>query len=66
MGQAVVKPLVQLLDAEDSQTRWEAAKALGELGVDSELVVIPGPHNQPWLREIGTLEMLLWHDRHLG
>lgn len=42
------------------------AKKLGELGVPADLAVIPGPHNQPWLREVGTLEMLFWHDRHLG
>jgi hypothetical protein len=24
------------------------------------------PHNQPWLREVGTLEMFLWHERRLG
>jgi hypothetical protein len=23
----------------------------------------PGPHNQPFLRDSGSLEMLLWHDR---
>lgn len=25
----------------------------------------PGPHDQPWLREVGTLEMVLWLDRRL-
>jgi hypothetical protein len=25
--------------------------------------VIPGPHDQPWLQEAGTIEMLLWLDR---
>ena len=34
MGQMAVKPLIQLLDSEDGQTRWEAAKALGEIGGD--------------------------------
>lgn len=42
------------------------AERLGQLGVPHELRVPPGPHNQPWLREVGTLEMLLWHDRQLG
>ena len=37
------------------------AKKLEALGVPRDLAVIPGPHNQPWLREVGTLEMLLWH-----
>lgn len=33
--------------------------------IPHHLEVIPGPHNQPWLRQIGTLEMLRWHDRAL-
>jgi enterochelin esterase-like enzyme len=42
------------------------ARRLRELGVAGELRVPPGPHDQPWLREIGTLEALLWQDRELG
>jgi hypothetical protein len=42
------------------------SKKLTELGVPNELSVPPGPHNQPWLKEVGTLDMLLWHDRKLG
>jgi len=42
------------------------AEALGERGVPNQFRLAPGPHNQPWLREIGTLEMLLWHDRQLN
>lgn len=42
------------------------SKKLGELGVPNELSVLPGPHNQPWLKEVGTLQMLLWHARKLG
>ncbi len=42
------------------------SKRLSALGVPNELVVPPGPHNQPWLKEVGSLEMLLWHDRQLG
>lgn len=41
------------------------ARRLEALGVPATLRVPPGPHNQPWLREVGTLEMLLWHDRNL-
>ncbi len=36
---------------------------LKKRGVQHELLVLPGPHDQPWLREAGTIEMLLWHDR---
>jgi hypothetical protein len=41
------------------------SKRLAEIGIPHTLRIPPGPHNQPWLREIGTAEMLLWHDRHL-
>ncbi len=41
------------------------ARELERRGLRHELRVPPGPHNQPWLIEVGTLEMLLWHDRHL-
>jgi pimeloyl-ACP methyl ester carboxylesterase len=36
---------------------------LTKKGIANELRILPGPHDQPWLRESGTLEMLLWHDR---
>lgn len=42
------------------------ARKLSELGVPNQFRLSPGPHDQPWLREVGTLEMLLWHDRQLN
>nr|WP_153819141.1 hypothetical protein [Polyangium spumosum] len=36
---------------------------LGKRKVPHDAIVLPGPHDQPWLREVGTLEMLRWHDR---
>jgi enterochelin esterase-like enzyme len=39
--------------------------ALGAAGVPHDLLVLPGPHDQPWLREGGTLEALLWQERRL-
>ncbi|MCU0692581.1 MAG: hypothetical protein MUF54_14365 [Polyangiaceae bacterium] len=45
--------------------REQLARALQERGLDATLCVPPGPHNQPWLQEVGTLEVLLWHDRQL-
>jgi pimeloyl-ACP methyl ester carboxylesterase len=36
---------------------------LKKRAVPHQLQVLPGPHDQPWLREAGTIEMLLWHDR---
>lgn len=38
---------------------------LSARGVAHDLLDLPGPHDQPWLREAGTLSMLLWHDRRL-
>jgi hypothetical protein len=32
-------------------------------GVKHDFVLLPGPHDQPWLRESGTLEMLHWFDQ---
>jgi iron(III)-salmochelin esterase len=40
--------------------------ALVARGLSADFELVPGPHNQPWLREVGTLEMLLWHDRNLA
>lgn len=39
------------------------AADLAKKGVACDLRVLPGPHDQPWLREAGTIEALLWHDR---
>lgn len=39
------------------------AKGLATRKVPHTLRVLPGPHDQPWLREAGTVEMLHWHDR---
>jgi predicted esterase len=38
---------------------------LKAVNVDASLNVIHGPHNQQWLRQMGTLAMLFWHDRAL-
>jgi predicted esterase len=42
------------------------SRELKKKGVPHDLRVLPGPHDQPFLREAGTLEMLLWHDRALS
>jgi len=42
------------------------ARELKKKGIPHDLAVLPGPHDQPFLREAGTLEMLLWHDRALS
>ena len=39
------------------------ARRLLELGLPCTLESSPGPHDQPWLREVGTLAMLRWHER---
>jgi pimeloyl-ACP methyl ester carboxylesterase len=39
------------------------AAALAAKGIVHTLDVLPGPHDQPWLREIGAIEMLLHQDR---
>lgn len=42
------------------------ADRLQNLGIAHDLVVLPGGHDQNFLREIGALEMLLWHDRRVS
>jgi enterochelin esterase-like enzyme len=39
------------------------SRELTRAGVDASLRVAPGPHDQPWLRESGTIEMLVFHER---
>ena len=39
--------------------------ALTKKGVANDRVVHPGLHDQVFLREAGTLEMLFWHDRRM-
>jgi enterochelin esterase-like enzyme len=34
-------------------------------GVRSDFCLRTGPHSQTWLREVGSLDLLLWHDRAL-
>ncbi|MEM9692100.1 MAG: hypothetical protein AAGA56_06125 [Myxococcota bacterium] len=39
------------------------SQQLKKRSVEHDWLMPPGPHNQPFLRESGTLEMLLWHER---
>lgn len=42
------------------------AQHLTRQGARFTLDVLPGPHDQRWLRATGTLSMLAWHDYMLG
>ena len=44
------------------ETTLSLSGALAKRGVPHDLQVYPGPHDQPWLRESGTIGMLRWHD----
>ena len=39
---------------------WKAA------GIDHDYADVPGPHDYPFNRGPGAIEMLLWHDRMLA
>jgi len=41
-------------------------RELGKKGIDAQLSLSPGPHDQRWLREVGTLDLLFDYDRVLG
>jgi hypothetical protein len=42
------------------------ARRLRERGIEATLSVPPGPHDQRWLREVGSLELLHHYDQTLG
>jgi poly(3-hydroxybutyrate) depolymerase len=51
-----------------TQDHWKASSealvsAFKAKGLTATYRVVPGPHDQPWLREAGTIEALLWLDR---
>jgi predicted esterase len=47
------------------ETNQALAAALQKKGVAHELTLLSGLHDQVFLRERGSLEMLLWHDRRM-
>jgi enterochelin esterase-like enzyme len=58
--------LVETSSADPFRPGNEAlASALGRRNIARDLVVLPGQHDQPWLREAGTPWMLFWQDKHL-
>jgi predicted esterase len=59
------KPMLVLTSTEDHwRTSSEALTTAFERSkIRNESRVIPGPHDQPWLREAGTIEALFWLDR---
>lgn len=62
------KPARPLLVLASTQDPWRnsseaLAAAFTATGLAHTYRVLPGPHDQPWLREAGTLETLLWFDR---
>lgn len=59
------KPLhLETSSGDPFKTHHEAlGRYLKENGLAHELIIPPGMHNQPFLRDSGTVEMLLWHDR---
>jgi poly(3-hydroxybutyrate) depolymerase len=61
-------PAIPMLLLTSTLDHWKAssealATALDEKGLPRTLRVVPGPHDQPWLREAGTIETLHWIDR---
>jgi predicted esterase len=47
------------------QANERLSQRLHAANIDNVFDSIRGPHNQPWLRQMGTLAMLYWHDRAL-
>ena len=63
--QGIAHPMMLLTSTQD---HWKAssealAAAFQAKNLATTYRVVPGPHDQPWLREAGTIETLLWLDR---
>ena len=62
------KPAIHITTSDSDpfkDTNLAMAAMLTKKGVANELSVLPGLHDQVFLRERGSMEMLLWHDRRL-
>jgi len=58
----------RLLLLTSTQDHWRAssealAEAFRARSLAADYRVVPGPHDQPWLREAGTIETVVWLDR---
>ena len=62
MGERPVLLVTSTQDSFRSASETFAA-TLGAKGRKASLRIPPGPHDQPWLREAGTIEALHWLDR---
>jgi enterochelin esterase-like enzyme len=65
LSQAPAKPMLLLTSTLDT---WRASTealsaALEKKKIPHSLRVVPGPHDQAWLREAGSIETLHWLDR---
>lgn len=65
ISKMTAKSLFFLTSAQDhwKKSSEALAAALSARKVARETRSIPGPHDQPWLREAGTIEALHWIDR---
>lgn len=65
IARSPTRPMLVLTSTLDPwRTSSEAlAAALETKKVPCTLRIVPGPHDQPWLREAGTIEALHWLDR---
>jgi predicted esterase len=59
------RPMLVLTSTQD---HWKTSSEALDAALSAQKLahtfrVIPGPHDQPWLREAGTIETLLWFDR---
>jgi hypothetical protein len=60
---------LRLLTSKDDYFRDPIARtsaAWRGAGIDHDFVEVPGPHDYPFNRGPGAIEMLLWHDRLLA
>jgi pimeloyl-ACP methyl ester carboxylesterase len=65
IAKSTARPMLVLTSTLDHwRSSSEAlAAAFDTKAIAHTLRIVPGPHDQPWLREAGTIEALLWLDR---
>jgi len=66
IAQKLGKRPLRIVTSTEDLYRWplvELDKRLTAKGIAHEFALTPGPHDYPWNKGPGGIEMLLWHDR---
>lgn len=68
IAQKLGKRPLRIVTSTEDLYRWPLStldQKLTQKGVPHEFAITPGPHDYPWNKGPGGIEMMLWHDRRL-